>query len=101
MTDWIFPRRRGYRMTCCDCGLTHVVDFKLFKMGRRGHAIAFRVDRDEQATRKNPTRKKLEQVLALMEIYSRGYVNEIHRRATIRERRANAHPRNADGRRDD
>lgn len=36
-TDWIFPRRGGYRMMCCDCGLVHELQFRL-----RGRHIEFR-----------------------------------------------------------
>lgn len=28
---WIQPVRKGYRMACCDCGLVHVVDFRIHK----------------------------------------------------------------------
>lgn len=45
--EWIFPRRRNYYMRCCDCGLTHRVNFKLIKHGRgvRIGLQAFRVKR--------------------------------------------------------
>lgn len=26
---WIFPRRKGYFMSCCDCGLVHRLDFRI------------------------------------------------------------------------
>jgi len=25
--EWVWPKMRGYKMKCCDCGLVHVVDF--------------------------------------------------------------------------
>jgi len=28
---WIQPLRRGYKLACCDCGLVHRVDFRVFK----------------------------------------------------------------------
>ena len=31
---WLQPVRRGYVLTCCDCGLRHVMDFRV----RRGRA---------------------------------------------------------------
>ncbi len=30
-TDWIRPKRRGYLMGCCDCGLIHELDFAVVK----------------------------------------------------------------------
>lgn len=27
--EWVQPVRRGYRMKCCDCGLVHVLNFRL------------------------------------------------------------------------
>lgn len=47
--QWISPRRRGYRMMCCDCGLVHVLDFRLVRWGR-GFKIQFRARRDDRAT---------------------------------------------------
>jgi hypothetical protein len=29
--EWIQPRRRGYRLACCDCGLVHTMDFRVFR----------------------------------------------------------------------
>jgi len=28
-TRWVQPIKKGYRMKCCDCGLVHVVDFRI------------------------------------------------------------------------
>lgn len=53
-TDWIQPIRRGYKMSCCDCGLVHNMDFRVFK-GR----VQFRVSRNNRATaQKRRHRKK-------------------------------------------
>lgn len=27
--EWVRPRRRGWLMKCCDCGLVHRVNFRL------------------------------------------------------------------------
>ena len=43
--DWIQPRRRGYRLACCDCGLIHRINFRLVK-GR----IQFQAFRDNRAS---------------------------------------------------
>lgn len=32
-SDWIQPIRKGYRMKCCDCGLIHLLDFRI--VGKR------------------------------------------------------------------
>lgn len=31
--EWIQPRRRGYRLKCCDCGLVHRINFRLTSRG--------------------------------------------------------------------
>ena len=43
--EWVFPKRRGYRMMCCDCGLVHVLNYKIVK-GK----IFFQAFRDNRAT---------------------------------------------------
>lgn len=43
--EWVRPVRRGYRMRCCDCGLVHVMDFRV----RDGRA-ELRAFRDNRAT---------------------------------------------------
>jgi hypothetical protein len=43
--EWIFPIREGYRLACCDCGLTHKFDFRV-EEGR----IEFRVWPARRAT---------------------------------------------------
>lgn len=29
--EWIQPVRKGYKMACCDCGLVHVLNFRVVK----------------------------------------------------------------------
>lgn len=48
--EWVQPVRRGYKMACCDCGLVHVMNFRLAKNGR-GAFIQFQAFRDEGKTR--------------------------------------------------
>lgn len=43
---WIWPKRRGYKMICCDCGLVHKIDFALDHKSR----ILVRFWRDKRAT---------------------------------------------------
>jgi hypothetical protein len=39
--EWVKPRMKKHYMRCCDCGLVHVLDFKVIKHGR-GHKVMFR-----------------------------------------------------------
>lgn len=43
--EWIRPCMKGYNLACCDCGLTHKIDFKIVD-GR----VWFRVYRNNRAT---------------------------------------------------
>ena len=47
--EWVHPKKKGYKMMCCDCGLVHKMEFEHFPYGN-GRAIQFRVWRDERAT---------------------------------------------------
>ena len=47
--QWVYPKRKGYRMQCCDCGLVHAVDFRIVKYGKR-RKIEWRMFRDNRAT---------------------------------------------------
>jgi Zn-finger protein len=42
--EWVQPKRKGYLMKCCDCGLVHRLDFRLVK-NKRGSFIQFRAFR--------------------------------------------------------
>ena len=42
---WVQPIMSGYKMSCCDCGLVHKLDFRIHK-GR----VQFRASRDNRAT---------------------------------------------------
>lgn len=48
--EWVQPVRRGYKLSCCDCGLVHTVDFKLVSYGGGKSKIRLRAFRDERAT---------------------------------------------------
>jgi len=43
--EWVRPTRKGYKMCCCDCGLVHIIDFRI-----RKRKIEFRCFRDNRAT---------------------------------------------------
>jgi len=60
--EWVQPTRKGYQMKCCDCGLIHILDFRLIKYGDSKHKIQFRAKRKEmKILRKitNPTEDEL------------------------------------------
>lgn len=43
--EWFQPVKRGYKMACCDCGLVHILNFRI-KDGR----VQFQAFRDNRAT---------------------------------------------------
>lgn len=74
-SGWIEPRRKNYRLACCDCGLVHDFDLKIAKVLKRtkhdhmqftlvrprGLTIVFRARRNDRSAaqkRRNPKHKK-------------------------------------------
>jgi hypothetical protein len=50
--EWVQPSRKGYFMGCCDCGLVHKMQFRLFpNQWGPGKKIQFRAWRDEKETK--------------------------------------------------
>ena len=49
--EWIRPVMKGYRMQCCDCGLVHILEFRVIRWGR-GHKVEWRCWRDNKATKR-------------------------------------------------
>lgn len=49
--EWVSPRRKGYYMKCCDCGLVHRMNFRLVKYGS-GKKIQFQAFRLDKRTKK-------------------------------------------------
>lgn len=49
-TEWVQPVVRGYKMQCCDCGLIHVLDFRIGD----GQRIQFRAKRGKSRRKDNP-----------------------------------------------
>jgi len=43
---WVQPVENGYKMSCCDCGLVHTMDFRVDDEGR----AQFRVRRNNRST---------------------------------------------------
>mgnify|MGYP001248558132 CR=1 FL=1 len=43
--EWVQPVRKGYNLKCCDCGLVHVIDFRLVKNIKGSARIQFRAVR--------------------------------------------------------
>lgn len=60
--EWVQPVSRGYKMSCCDCGLVHVLNFRVVKYagGKRTKVQfqAFRDDRKTAAKRRYMKRRK-------------------------------------------
>jgi hypothetical protein len=48
--EWIKPRRKGFKLVCCDCGLAHQLNFRLVKYINGGKQIEFQAFRDNRAT---------------------------------------------------
>jgi len=49
--QWIQPSNKGFRMACCDCGLVHIMNFRIStKKGKR--RIQLQAFRDNKETRK-------------------------------------------------
>ena len=44
--EWVQPVQEGYKMACCDCGLVHVIDFRVSEEGK----VQLRPYRDNRAT---------------------------------------------------
>lgn len=43
--EWIQPKRKGYILECCDCGLVHRINFRLVKKELAGNVIQFQAFR--------------------------------------------------------
>lgn len=71
--DWVSPIMTGYRMACCDCGLTHTMEFRVIRYGRnvkgtrewyfedikhRNVQVLFRVRRNNRSTANIRRRRK-------------------------------------------
>lgn len=51
--EWVQPRKKGYKMMCCDCGLVHVLNFRIV-----GNKIKFQAFRDVRKTAASRRTKK-------------------------------------------
>lgn len=49
---WVQPVKRGYLLSCCDCGLVHRMDFRIFR-GR----VQFKAQRAPLYTARERARK--------------------------------------------
>ena len=48
--EWRAPRRRGYRVGCCDCGLVHRMNYRLHRNQNGRCQIQVQSFRDNRAT---------------------------------------------------
>lgn len=63
-TEWVWPVMDGYKMSCCDCGLVHDMQFGVLRKGKdrpdgtweaepldgKKYRIEFRVRRNKRST---------------------------------------------------
>ncbi len=47
--DWERAKMRGERQQCCDCGLIHIIDYRIVRNGKRAE-VEVRSRRDDKAT---------------------------------------------------
>ena len=55
--EWVQPKRKGYKMMCCDCGLVHKINFRL--VGRLHKRIQSQAFRDNRATAAARRKKRI------------------------------------------
>lgn len=48
--EWVQSKRSGYKVSCCDCGLVHLFNYRLVKSANGGKTIQFQVFRNNRAT---------------------------------------------------
>lgn len=58
--EWQQPIRKNYRMACCDCGLVHNMDFRIYKgniqiRGRRNNRATGQIRRYQRDTKRLQT----------------------------------------------
>lgn len=49
-SDWIQPVMENYKMSCCDCGLVHTLDFRIQTDSTGNDRVQFRASRAVRAT---------------------------------------------------
>lgn len=49
--QWVQPVPRGYKLACCDCGLVHLMDFRVYQ--GRAQFRAFRANRSTGQIRRH------------------------------------------------
>ena len=54
--EWVQPVRRGYQLECCDCGLVHIVNLRIYR--GRVQFQAFRDERKTSATRREKAKRE-------------------------------------------
>lgn len=43
--EWIQPKQHGYKISCCDCGLVHILNFRIVD-----NKVQIQPTRDNRAT---------------------------------------------------
>ncbi len=55
--EWVQPVKNGYKMMCCDCGLVHIMNFRIVGKNHTIQLQAFRDDRKTAASRRTKSLK--------------------------------------------
>ena len=60
--EWLQPKRKGFLMGCCDCGLVHRMDFVVVKDGKvlgKEFKVQFRASRARNYTAAQRRRERI------------------------------------------
>jgi len=55
--EWVQHVNKGYKLACCDCGLVHNVDFRIYH-----NHVQFRVFRNNRSTAVLRTHKRRKEI---------------------------------------
>lgn len=61
--EWIEPKRKAFIDQCCDCGLTHVIDFAVVDKNKKrvpGVTVQFKLRVDRRKTAASRRKLKFE-----------------------------------------
>lgn len=68
--EWVQPVKRNYKLACCDCGLVHEMDFRIYR-GR----VQFRARRANASTalmrRQKVSKKSVESLARAQKLYAK------------------------------
>jgi hypothetical protein len=56
---WFRPTMKGHREQCCGCGLVHLVDYQIVRVGKNKEGIMYRATVDEKETKAVRRRRRI------------------------------------------